>query len=166
MKIYLHTGSNLGDRAENLNRANHYIAQRIGTIIAVSPLYQTAAWGVTQQADFYNQALCVETYHAPETVLAEIHYIETSIFGRVRTQKWAARIIDIDILFYENLILNTENLTLPHPHLHLRNFVLLPMLDLAPDLEHPVFKQTLKQLHAVCPDILPAIRVSEPKLKP
>ena len=145
--VYLHTGTNLGNRLQNLVKAREYIAAHIGKIDAVSSVYETEAWGVTNQPNFYNQALKVATRLKPAEVLKKALWIESNYFNRVRTQKWAARIIDIDVLLYEDLIVNSNDLVLPHPHLHQRNFVLIPLMEIAGEIEHPKFKKTIDELY-------------------
>ena len=145
--VYLHTGTNLGNRLQNLAKAREHIAAHIGKIDAVSSVYETEAWGVTNQPNFYNQALKVATRLKPAEVLKKALWIESNYFNRVRAQKWAARIIDIDVLLYEDLIVNTSDLVLPHPHLHQRNFVLIPLMEIAGEIEHPKFKKTIDELY-------------------
>ena len=152
-QIYLHTGTNLGNREANLKRANEWIVQEIGPIEKASSVYRTKAWGVTDQPDFLNQALLVSTRLSPFELLEKIQDIERRM-GRVREIKWGERIIDIDILFYNDEIIDTENLTIPHPYLHYRNFVLLPLMDIAPGLLHPGFGLTVAELYANSEDKL------------
>ena len=145
--VYLHTGTNLGNRLQNLAKAREHIAAHIGKIDAVSSVYETEAWGVTNQPNYYNQALKVATRLKPAEVLKKALWIESNYFNRVRAEKWAARIIDIDVLLYEDLIVNTSDLVLPHPHLHQRNFVLIPLMEIAGEIEHPKFKKTIDELY-------------------
>ena len=135
--LILHTGSNVGDRISNLKKANEWIAQTIGTIVQCSNLYQTEAWGVTDQPDFINQAIEVKTILSPQRVLKAILEIETKM-GRIRKQKWGERLIDIDLIFYENQVIDEENLKVPHPFLQERNFVLVPLQEIVPYWVHPV----------------------------
>jgi 2-amino-4-hydroxy-6-hydroxymethyldihydropteridine diphosphokinase len=146
-KVYLHTGTNLGDKAANLEQANAWIRQEIGPIVLDSSVHQTAPWGITTQPDFLNQALLVHTTLSASEVLAKIHWIERKM-GRVRRIKWGERCIDIDILFFNDAIIEEENLTIPHPYLHLREFVLAPLREIAPELIHPVFGKSIWQLSA------------------
>lgn len=157
--IYLHTGTNQGNRQENLLRVNDLIRQYIGEISAVSSIYETAAWGMTEQPDFYNQALKVVTALNPQEVLEQITFIETSIFNRLREQKWASRIIDIDILFYNSEIINTEKLIIPHQYLQLRNFVLIPLMEIAGDFVHPILMETVEDLYCNSQDNLEVILI-------
>jgi 2-amino-4-hydroxy-6-hydroxymethyldihydropteridine diphosphokinase len=159
--IYLHTGTNLGNRSENLSKVNGLITQFIGKIVVESGLYETQAWGVTEQPNFYNQALKVQTSLTPQAVLEKILQIETEHFNRIRAEKWAARIIDIDILLYNDAIIKTENLIIPHPHLHQRNFVLIPLMEIAGELEHPVLKTTIEDLYWQSEDSLDVLIVEE-----
>lgn len=152
-QVYLHTGTNLGSREANLRRANEWIEREIGPIGEASKVYRTKAWGITDQPDFLNQALWVSTLLPPFQLLERIQAIERRM-GRVREVKWGERIIDIDILFFNNEVIDTETLTIPHPYLHYRNFVLLPLMDIAPGLVHPVFGLTIAELYARSEDTL------------
>lgn len=159
--VYLHTGSNLGNRAENLSKVNDLITKIIGKIVAKSVLYETEAWGVTEQPNFYNQALKVETILTPQTILDKILEIETVHFNRIREEKWAARIIDVDILLYNDAVIKTENLVIPHPYLHQRNFVLIPLMEIAGELEHPILKETIEDLYWKSEDSLDVLMVED-----
>jgi len=143
--IILHTGSNLGNRIANLQLANAWIKKQIGSIIRASHYYQTAAWGVTDQPEFINQALMVETEKSPQQVLVCIQDIEATM-GRIRQQKWGERLIDIDLIFYGNEVIDEENLQVPHPFLQERNFVLVPLQEIAADWVHPVLKKSVFEL--------------------
>lgn len=138
-------GTNLGDRQANLNEAKRLLQQQIGGISAESNTYQTAAWGITDQPDFYNQVIQLSTSLFPLQLMDSILSIEESM-GRQRIVKWGERLIDIDILFYDNLILTTPNLIIPHPFISQRRFVLKPLLDVQPAFVHPVYKKTIAEL--------------------
>ena len=144
--IYLHTGSNLGNRLSNLLLANQYIEERIGKIQKASTIHQTLAWGKTDQADFLNQALCVQTCLNPKDLIHCVLDIEHQM-GRVRFEKWGSRLIDIDVLLYGNEIIKMSNLIVPHPLMHLRGFVLEPLVEIAADVVHPILKESVQHLH-------------------
>lgn len=152
-KAYLSLGSNEGQRERWLQQAQEHIAINCGTITATSPIYETAAWGITNQPDFLNMVLGIETYLSPNELLQSILNIETSL-GRVRTVKWGPRTIDIDILFYNNEVINQPGLTIPHPFLQERRFILAPLAAIAPQYVHPLLHKTITQLLADCPDKL------------
>jgi 2-amino-4-hydroxy-6-hydroxymethyldihydropteridine diphosphokinase len=154
--IYLLTGANLGDRIASLNTAKRLIEEKIGRVAQASSLYETAAWGEVEQPDYLNQALEVKTALPPDKVLKAIFDIEAKL-GRVRRSKWESRTIDIDILFFEDKILETKDLSIPHPRLHRRNFVLIPMLEIAPELLHPVLNKTIEELYESSEDDLDVV---------
>jgi 2-amino-4-hydroxy-6-hydroxymethyldihydropteridine diphosphokinase len=153
-RIYLSLGSNEGDRIEWLNLCLQMLAKRCGNIIATSGIYETAAWGLPDQPDFLNMAVCLETTLNAIETLSEIRFIEETL-KRQRTIKWGQRTLDIDILFFNDEMINTPELHIPHPHLQDRRFVLVPLNDIAADLVHPVLKKTIAQLLTECPDPLP-----------
>jgi 2-amino-4-hydroxy-6-hydroxymethyldihydropteridine diphosphokinase len=155
VKIYLHTGSNMGNKVKNMELANQYISDGIGEITRTSNLYKTEAWGKEDQDFFINQALEVETALDPFDVLDSVLEIENKM-GRVRKEKWGQRLIDIDILFYANWIVSTKHLVIPHPFLQDRNFVLTPLNELVPGFIHPVKGISIKTIFKDCPDKLEA----------
>lgn len=146
--VYLALGSNLGDRRENLRQAVASLSPQM-VVKAKSRVYETPPWGVEDQPMFLNQAIKVETYLDPEPLIKHIKRLENAL-GRRESFQNGPRSIDIDILFYDDLVLDTPALTLPHPRLHERAFVLLPMLDIAPDLVHPVTQKTIREMAAAC----------------
>jgi len=156
-RAYLSLGSNLGDRMEALNRAMALISQRCGTIVTKSSVYETAAWGLADQPAFLNMAIEVDTPDLPVDLMAKLLAIETTM-GRKRMEQWGPRTIDIDILFYDDMVLELPKLTIPHPYLQDRRFVLAPMNEIAPGLIHPVFKNTISELLRLCPDKLAVIK--------
>ncbi|WP_026463796.1 2-amino-4-hydroxy-6-hydroxymethyldihydropteridine diphosphokinase [Adhaeribacter aquaticus] len=150
---YLLLGGNQGNREYYLSEAINRISLLPGTIGKCSALYETAAWGVEDQPAFLNQAVKLNTSLTPPELLLGINKIEKDL-GRIREIKWAARIIDIDIIYYGNTFYQTESLTIPHPHLQERRFVLMPLVEIAPDFVHPVLLKTNLELLAACSDQL------------
>jgi 2-amino-4-hydroxy-6-hydroxymethyldihydropteridine diphosphokinase len=206
-KLYLLIGGNQGDRQQMITQATDLIRQRIGSVVACSPIYETAPWGLfapdeTPQG-FYNQALQVETPLPPHDALKEaldiehqlgrrrkkiveslelkvdsgIPHPDNSQFSTLRkaseegksqdlhysepkqcleeipnSQFYSSRPIDIDLIFYDHLVIDTPDLTLPHPRMHLRRFVLEPLCDIAPDYIHPIFNKSLTELLDECTD--------------
>ena len=151
--IYLLLGSNLGDSQATLKRASDLIERRIGKIVNSSSIYATEAWGIEDQPDFLNQVFEIESLLSPQSLLLKANAIEKAL-GRKRLIKWDSRIIDIDILYYGALIIDSDNLIIPHPENQNRNFVLVPMTEIAPDLLHPVLHLTQAQLLDRCEDKL------------
>lgn len=152
-KVYLLLGSNVGDSASHLSKAKKAIGRQIGNVMRESAIYRTAAWGKTDQPDFLNQVLVVETKLDSHQLLQTILQTEQKM-GRIRTEKNAPRVIDIDILFFNKAIIETPELIVPHPHIAIRRFVLTPLNELAPNFVHPVLQKTIHQLLRVCPDKL------------
>ena len=152
-KAYLLTGGNEGDRYLYLQQARANIELNCGRLLLISSMYETAPWGKTDQADFLNQVLLVETIMSPQSLLQAIFSIEVK-GGRKRTVKNAPRTIDIDILFYNDLVLEEPGLNIPHPRIADRRFVLEPLNEISPDLLHPVLGKTIHQLLLECKDEL------------
>jgi dihydropteroate synthase/2-amino-4-hydroxy-6-hydroxymethyldihydropteridine diphosphokinase len=145
-QVFLGLGANLGNRYHNLQRAVTALTDFV-TITAVSPVYESAAWGFTDQADFLNLCLVGQTALAPEELLSAVKQLERDL-GRQPTHRWGPRLIDIDLLLYDDRVLQTELLTLPHPSLPERAFVLAPLADIAPERVHPVTGQTIQEMLA------------------
>lgn len=150
---YLLIGGNIGNREENLIKAIFLIEQNCGKVIAKSSIYETAAWGNEQQPDFLNQVIKIETILEPTKLLENILQIENKM-GRIRSKINDPRTIDIDILLFNKIALTRENLTIPHPRLHLRKFVLIPLAEIANNLIHPVLKESIGDLLKKCTDTL------------
>jgi 2-amino-4-hydroxy-6-hydroxymethyldihydropteridine diphosphokinase len=156
-KAYLLTGGNMGNREKNLAKAKTLIAEQVGKVTRASALYETAAWGKTDQPSFYNQALEVETALPPKELLKLLLDIEKKL-GRQRDEKYGPRTIDIDILLYGDQICNDPQLRIPHPELQNRRFALTPLAEIGPGLVHPVFKKSITELLAICTDKLEVTR--------
>lgn len=151
--VYLSLGSNEGNRVQWLSKAIYLLGKRCGNVVQQSPVYETAAWGITDQAAFLNMVVHIQTPHKSQQVLEGILAIETEL-GRQRSIKWGPRTLDIDILLFNDEVIDTEHLKVPHPYMHERRFTLAPLAAIAPNLEHPVFKKTISQLLDECPDKL------------
>ena len=143
-RVYLGLGSNLGDRLAHLRWAREAIATRL-QVVAASSLYETEPWGYAEQPAFLNQVLAVETAIPPHALLTFLKAIETAL-GRKPTFRYGPRVIDLDILLYGDLVLETPHLTIPHPRLHRRAFVLVPLAEIAPNLVHPVLQRPIADL--------------------
>ncbi|MGZ8542252.1 MAG: 2-amino-4-hydroxy-6-hydroxymethyldihydropteridine diphosphokinase [Chitinophagaceae bacterium] len=152
-KAYLLTGGNMGDRQKNLETAYERIEQECGNIVSASSIYETAAWGKKDQPPFLNQVLEIKTELTPRKLLKKILGIEKQV-GRVRKEKYGPRILDIDILLFNDEIHNYNALKIPHPEMQNRRFVLVPLAEIAQRIIHPIFKKTIAELLAVCPDEL------------
>lgn len=149
--IYLLLGSNMGNRLFFLEQAKKHIAEKVGEITKISAIYETAAWGKENQAAFLNQVVLVESDEEAAKVLALVLAIEQEI-GRKRLEKWGERIIDIDILLYNDDIIEMENLIVPHPYLHLRRFTLLPLAEIAANVVHSKLGKSIGELLTECAD--------------
>ncbi len=156
---YILIGGNIGDRFLNLQTAKELIKKNCGTILNESSIYQTAAWGITEQPNFLNQVLILTTTLEPEILMQKLLSIEESM-GRKRTIKFGPRIIDLDILLIDDLVIKTELLSVPHPALPERKFALIPLNEIAPDLLHPVEKKSISQLLTDCNDELVVQKIS------
>ena len=145
-KVYLLLGSNLGNREQILTKAIKLIDEKVGVIISQSRNYETKAWGKTDQPDFLNIAVCISTNMMPIEILEQTQAIEEQL-GRIRIEKWGARLIDIDIIFYEQEIINIPHrLQIPHPLAQERIFALEPLAEIAPNFVHPVLGKTVSEL--------------------
>lgn len=149
--MYLGLGGNLGNRYENLAVARGLCYHFFGPLARVSPVFESAAWGETDQPDFLNQVISVATDVKPEVAIYTLLAIE-NLMGRIRTQRWGPRVIDVDMLFYADQQFNTPDLQLPHPRLAERRFVLAPLVEIAPGLVDPRTGRTSYELLQACPD--------------
>jgi 2-amino-4-hydroxy-6-hydroxymethyldihydropteridine diphosphokinase len=155
---FLLIGGNLGEREHNLEEARRLIGQSCGTILQSSSLYETAAWGKTDQPSFLNQALQLQTSLKALPLLHQLLEIERKI-GRIRKERYGPRLIDIDILLFNNEIRIDAELRLPHPEMQNRRFALAPLAEIAASVIHPVFHKTITQLLNECSDPLPVKKI-------
>ena len=150
-KAYLLIGGNMGDRLANLKEAINHISTDAGTIEKISSVYETAPWGQTNQASFLNQALLIDTIHSASQLMYLLLEIENKL-GRKRTLPLGPRTIDIDIIYFNKDIVQSSELDIPHPSMFKRNFVLVPLVEIAPDFIHPVLNKSNSILLSECND--------------
>lgn len=151
-KAFLGIGTNLGDREQNIRSAIALITDSVGTVTSFSRIYETEPWGFESENKFLNLVVKVETELKPPALLGKIHVIENQL-GRIRSgTQYSSRIVDIDILFYNNAIIERKNLQIPHPRVSERRFVLVPLCEIEPDGVHPVLGKSFSNLLKECPD--------------
>ncbi len=149
-KVYFGVGGNLGNREGYLERTKSLISDRIGYILRTSSIYESEPWGFDHEHNFLNQVLIVDTQLSPAAILLEISFIE-GVLGRERSVNgYIPRTTDIDILFYDQQVMFSPSLVIPHRFLHKRLFVLSPLAEIAPDFIHPLFSVTIRELLATC----------------
>ena len=151
--IFLLLGTNLGNRLENLQKAKDILEAYEITIVDYSSIVESAPWGEGNQGWFLNMILRIDTIHEPESLLEACMKVEQQM-GRQRIKKWGERIIDVDILYYHNLVQESKTLTLPHPGIQMRRFTLMPLVEIAPLEIHPLLNQSHQALLDICPDPL------------
>ena len=150
-KVYLSIGSNKGNRSILINKAIDEIEKKVGIIISRSSIYQSKSWGFDSN-DFYNLCLLIDTDIMPKSLLINLKKIEKSMGRENVDGSYSDRFIDIDILFYDNITTDSEDLKIPHPKIEIRKFVLVPMLEIADDYVHPILNKTIKELYNDCSD--------------
>ena len=151
-KVFLGLGSNLGNREAILSEAIKMIGESLGKIISSSSIYETEPWGFKSDYKFLNMVLSIETELSPSGLIGRILMIESQL-GRIRCESQnSSRKIDIDILLYDNGIIEEHTLKIPHPRMHERKFVLVPLCEIAPEIMHPVLKKTMAELLKACKD--------------
>lgn len=156
---YILLGSNLGDKQKNLENTCQMLEMYAGQILQKSSIYQTMPWGIETQPLFFNQVLRLTTDLAPLTLLGTTQEIEKKL-GKIKVGKWRERLIDIDILYYDNLIYQSRELTIPHSYIQDRRFTLVPLCEIARQFIHPIFKKSTQELLDGCKDPL-EVRVAD-----
>jgi len=144
-------GSNLGNKSLFLEIALNKIVGRIGIIDNISSLYESTAWGIEDQPSFINQVVCIKTNFSAQATLDYLLQLEIEM-GRIRSQKWGPRIIDLDLLYFNNEIITNESCTIPHPAIAERKFTLVPLVEVIPNFVHPITQLNQKELLALCID--------------
>ncbi|KQR71113.1 2-amino-4-hydroxy-6-hydroxymethyldihydropteridine diphosphokinase [Pedobacter sp. Leaf176] len=143
---YLLLGGNLGDRKKNLELAIQFLNKEAGKVVSISSIYETTAWGKVNQPDFLNQAIALSTNLSALELLDKALEIERKL-GRIRKEKWGERLIDIDLILFGNEVINIEGkLQIPHPHMQNRKFVMQPLAEIAPDINHPVLGKSILEM--------------------
>jgi dihydroneopterin aldolase/2-amino-4-hydroxy-6-hydroxymethyldihydropteridine diphosphokinase len=143
--VYISIGSNLGDREKNCSRSIELLEKNGIVVRQRSSLYETIPWGVREQPLFLNMVIEAETELKPQELLEVLKNVEIEV-GREKSSRWGPRSIDLDILLYDDITLDEETLTIPHPYLHERDFVLIPLCEIAPDIKHPLLQSTMREL--------------------
>ena len=161
IKLYILLGGNLGNKQVIFSEARARLSQQVGTITNQSAIYETEPWGFQSNDIFWNQAIEISTAFSPNEVLQQTQQIERTL-GRIRkANQYDSRTIDIDILFFGDQVIQTENLVVPHPRIQERKFALVPLNEIAPELIHPVFEKGIRQLLEECTDPLKVEKVTE-----
>jgi 2-amino-4-hydroxy-6-hydroxymethyldihydropteridine diphosphokinase len=152
-RVFLGIGGNIGNKRENFLKAEELIHSKLGSIALKSSVYETPPWGFQAEENFWNSVLFIETKLGPDEVLWRIHEIEDYFAKEEGTERYQSREIDIDILYYDDLFMETKLLIIPHPQIQNRKFVLVPLVEIAPDLKHPLLRLTSLQMLENCKDV-------------
>lgn len=153
-EVFLGLGGNEGDRLNNILASRRAIEKECGLIIACSSIYETAAWGLSSSFSFLNQVIKIQTTLSPEELLQKLMEIEQQLGRKREKPEYTDRTADLDILFYNDEVIHTASLQVPHPRLQLRKFVLIPLTEIAAEFIHPVFHKTIAKLLETCSDHL------------
>lgn len=151
-KVFLGIGGNIGNKQENFKKVYLLIEIRLGKINLASSIYETPSWGFQSKENFWNQVIQIETNKTPEELLSTIYEIEGVFEKKSGNERYTSREMDVDILYFDDLFLETENLIIPHPRIHQRKFVLVPLTEIAPDLKHPLLRLTSIKMLENCRD--------------
>lgn len=160
-KLFLLLGGNLGNKNQVFSQARKMLATKVGRIIAQSSIYETEPWGFDSEDLFWNQVVLVETILSPQQALEAALRIEKELGRTRKSAQYSSRIIDLDLLFYDDLVLQTPQLQLPHPRMAERRFVLEPLAEIAPDKFHPETLETVAQMLGDCPDELKVSKLTK-----
>ncbi len=158
-EVVLHLGSNIENREQYLEKGIALLDMYVGKVIRRSSIYETTAWGVTDQADFLNQAVLLRTSHTPLDILHKTQAIET-LLDKKTAYHWGPRTLDIDIIFIDQMVIDYKDLQVPHPLLHKRKFVLEPLAEIIPNWNHPIQNQSNHELLNVCTDQSKVIKIT------
>ena len=151
-KVFLGIGGNIGNKQQNFTKVEDLIEKRLGKILLKSSVYETPPWGFNAEENFWNQVLLIETKFLAEELLWRTKEIEDQFYRQERDVRYSSREMDIDMLYYDDIFMETDKLILPHPRLHQRKFVLVPLVEIAPDFKHPLFRLTSMQMLENCKD--------------
>ena len=162
-KVFLGLGGNIGNKHINFRKVRKIIEKRFGVIVLTSSIYETPPWGFKSENNFWNQIIVVETDLEPEEMLWRILEIEDQMGRKRGNERFSSRKMDIDILYYDDIYMETKRLIIPHPRIHQRKFVLVPLNEIAPDFKHPLFRLTSMQMLENCKDqsVIKKVEIAE-----